>query len=37
MFYNVPDNIVICINSNNDIILNELNQTKCYNIDCSDS
>ena len=37
MFYNVPDNIVICIKSNNDIILNELNQTKCYNIDCSDS
>ena len=36
MFYNIPDNIVVCINTNNDIIINELNKTKCYNIDCSD-
>ena len=33
-FYNIPDNIVICINDNNNILKNYLN-IDCYVIDCS--
>ena len=37
IFKNVPDNIVICINTNNSLILSEINKTKCYAIDCSNN
>ena len=36
IFNNVPDNIVLCINDNFNIILNEIKKKKCYNIGCSD-
>ena len=35
IFNQVPDNIVICINKNNTKILEQIEQKKCYNIDCS--
>ena len=34
IFHNVPDDLVICLNENNINILNELNQSVCYHIDC---
>ena len=37
IFKNVPNNIVVCINDNLNIILSELNKTKCYSISCSDN
>ena len=38
MFYNIPENIVICISPENKKILNELSKNvKCYTNDCSDS
>lgn len=38
MFYGVPDNVVICINENNNqnIIFPQIKQKTCYTIDCSD-
>jgi len=36
-FYDVPDNIVICLNENNTKILTELKKINCYVIDCSDN
>ena len=37
IFESIPDNVVLCLNENNTIILNQLKQTiKCYTIDCSD-
>jgi len=35
-FYNVPDNVVVCINENNMKILSDLFKKNCYTIDCSD-
>ena len=35
-FYNVPENIVICLNENSNKILKEIKNIKCYNKDCSD-
>ena len=35
IFKNVPDNIVICINDDNNIILDEINKTNCYIKICS--
>ena len=38
IFYNVPKNILICINENkNSQILPQLNNIKCYKRDCSDN
>ena len=37
IFYNIPENIIICINPENKIILNELSKTvECFFMDCSD-
>ena len=38
-FQLVPDNIVVCINEsiNSSIIIPQLKEKKCYNIDCSDN
>ena len=37
IFYKVPENIVVCINENNNVnkIMTQLKQKKCYDIDCS--
>ena len=35
IFKNVPENIVICMNDNSNIILAEINKTNCYSIGCS--
>jgi len=37
IFSGVPDNIVICLNENSNIILNQTKNIKCFNIDCSDN
>ena len=37
IFKNVPNNIVVCINDNLNMIFSELNKTKCYSISCSDN
>ena len=39
IFYNVPDNIVICLNKSNNIsiLLSQIQNKNCYNIDCSDN
>ena len=37
IFNGVPDNIVICLNESSNIILNEIKNKKCYDIDCSDN
>ena len=39
IFKDVPDNIVVCINEsiNQNIIIPQLKNKKCYNIDCSDN
>ena len=37
MFSSVPENVVVCINeNNNNIIVIELKKKDCPNIDCSD-
>ena len=37
MFNSVPENVVVCINeNNNNKIVTELKKKKCVNIDCSD-
>ena len=36
IFYNLPENLVICINEKNYKTIFELNKIKCYKIDCSD-
>ena len=35
IFNKVPDNIVICINTNNSLLFAEITKKKCYAIDCS--
>ena len=39
IFKGVPENIVVCINENinQNIIIPQLKEKKCYNIDCSDN
>ena len=39
VFHNVPDNIVICLNKSNNIsiLLSQIPNKNCYNIDCSDN
>ena len=37
IFDNVPDNIVLCINDNINIILDEIKKIKCYSLNCSDN
>jgi hypothetical protein len=38
MFNSVPDNVVVCINeNNNNKIVELLKKKKCVNIDCSDN
>ena len=34
-FQNIPDNVVVCINENNNRIINELKTKSLYTIDCS--
>ena len=36
MFEEVPNNIVICTDSNNNKILSELERKGCYSINCQD-
>ena len=35
MFYQVPNNVVVCLNENDDYILNELSDKNCQVMDCS--
>ena len=37
IFAEVPDNIVVCLNENSNIIFNEIQKKKFYSIDCSDN
>ena len=37
IFYNVPDNIVVCLNENNDLMKQQILQKNCYTLDCSDA
>ena len=38
MFNNVPENVVLCLDDNNNIqIISQLNDKSCYIIDCSDN
>ena len=37
IFDQVPDNVVICLNNNSNIILTKIKEKACYTIDCSDN
>ena len=37
IFNQVPDNIVVCLNNDSNIILSQIQQKDCYTIDCSDN
>ena len=37
IFKNVPDNIVVCLNDNSNIIKQQIMDKTCYTIDCSDN
>ena len=37
IFENVPDNIVVCLNDNSNIIKQQIMDKTCYTIDCSDN